>query len=188
MQDQEIKVALEIVKLLDNSIQSGPWEANLFLKGVKKSLEELRKRYVTNLGLDQISNQALSNAQPTDESALPLIEVYVLLYQAQGANLHKWLELITALVRSFTGRPIYKTEENANAAAQLNDSNPNHAYLAVKVPVDMLVVEAVDVARVDREGRHLVMLREGALKLHNIQRLVHCTGQYKLVGNFLVKI
>ena len=55
--EQEIQVALEIKKILDEGIASGPWQANLFLKGIKRKLEELRDNFVGKVGLDQHHEQ-----------------------------------------------------------------------------------------------------------------------------------
>jgi len=85
------------------------------------------------------------------------------------------------------GRPIYKDEGDAKAATRLSDRNPNNAYVVIKVNSDAILRDSVDQPRVDREGRKLIMLREGAIALHNVVCLVHTTGQYKFVGNFLVK-
>lgn len=183
--EQEIQVALEIKKILDEGIASGPWQNNLFLTGIKKKLEEIRNDFVVKVGLDQHHEQmtgdllAASNADNT--------EVYVALYQSQGNNMNKWQEVVTSLVNYTMGRPIYFNEADAQAAIRLNDRNLNHAYAVIKVPSDAILTGANDIPRADREGRKLVSLHESAIQLKNIVRLVHATGHYKLVRNFLIK-
>lgn len=181
---EEIKIALAIKKILDEGIKDGPWHANLFLKGIKKKLEELRDQFESGIGLDQIKSEKLNYLANIDESA---IEVYISLYQSQGNNLHKWQEVLSSLVSYSMGRPIYKDENDVKAATHLTDRNPNNAYVVIKVNSDAILSDSVEQPRFDREGRKLIMLREGAIALHNIVRLVHTTGQYKFVGNFLVK-
>lgn len=183
--EQEIRVALEIKKILDEGIATGPWQANLFLTGIKKKLEELRDDFVTRVGLDQhhaqIANDLLA-ANSADNT-----EVYIALYQSQGSNMSKWSEVVVSLVNYTMGRPIYANEADVQAAIRLSDRNLNQAYAVVKVPSDAILSDITDLVRTDREGRKLISLREAAIQLKNIVRLVHATGQYKLVRNFLVK-
>lgn len=181
--EQEIKVALEIKRILDEGIKTGPWQANLFLKGIKKKLEALRDEFVVKVGLDR-HEQIASNLL---ESNSEVTEVYIALYQSQGNNIHKWLEVVTSLVNYTMGRPIYKDEKEVQAAIRLNDKNVNQAYVAVKVSPDAILLEPAEQSRTDREGRQLIRLHETAIQLKNVVRLVHVSGQYKLIRNFLVK-
>lgn len=183
--EQEIQVALQIKKILDEGITAGPWQANLFLKGIKKKLEEIRDDFVTKVGLDQHHEQ-IANDRLIDNSC-EAIEVYIALYQSQGSNISKWQEVVVSLVNYTMGRPIYRNETDVQAAIRLNDRNLNHAYAVVKVPIDAILSDATEQIRTDRQGRKLISLREAAIQLKNIIRLVHATGHYKLVRNFLVK-
>lgn len=183
--EQEIQVALEIKQILDEGIANGPWQSNLFLTGIKKKLEEIRNDFVVKVGLDQ-HHEEMTNDLLVAKSA-DNTEVYIALYQSQGSNLSKWQEVVASLVKYTMGRPIYSNETDAQAAIRLNNSNLNHAYAVIKVPSDAILTGANDLPRVDREGRKLVNLRESAIQLKNIVRLVHATGHYKLVRNFLIK-
>lgn len=186
LSEQDIKAALEIKKILDEGIKDGPWHANLFLKGIKKKLEELRDQFTVSVGLDSLKGEELKYSLSINAN-VSAHEVYISLYQSQGGNIHKWRELIMSLMRYSIGRPVYKDESDAKAATHLTDRNPNNAYVVVKVNSDAILPDSLDSPRIDREGRKLIALREGAITLHNIVRLVHNTGHYKLVGNFLVK-
>lgn len=183
--EQEIQVALEIKKILDEGIAAGPWQANLFLKGIKKKLEELRDNFVIKVGLDQHHKQTANDLLAAE--SCENTEVYIALYQSQGGNMSKWQEVVVSLVNYTMGRPIYCNEADVQAAIRLNDRNLNHAYAVVKVHGDAILSDTTDLVRTDREGRKLISLREAAIQLKNIVRLVHATGQYKLVRNFLVK-
>ena len=183
--EQEIQVALEIKKILDEGIAAGPWQANLFLKGIKKKLEELRDDFVTRVGLDQHHEQVANDLLAANSGENT--EVYIALYQSQGCNMNKWQEVVISLVNYTMGRPIYYNETDVQAAIRLNDRNLNQAYAVVKVPRDAILSNTTDLVRTDREGRKLISLSEAAIQLKNIVRLVHATGHYKLVRNFLVK-
>ena len=183
--EQEIQVALEIKKILDEGITVGPWQANLFLKGIKKKLEEIRDDFVTKVGLDQHHGQIANDLLAAN--SCENTEVYIALYQSQGSNMNKWQEVVVSLVNYTMGRPIYYNETDVCAAIRLNDRNLNHAYVVVNVHSDAILSDEADLGRTDREGRKLISLSEAAIQLKNIVRLVHATGQYKLVRNFLVK-
>ncbi|MFZ0219926.1 MAG: Dot/Icm secretion system protein IcmQ [Candidatus Aquirickettsiella sp.] len=183
--EQEIQVALEIKKLLDEGIVAGPWQANLFLKGVKKKLEEIRDDFVAKVGLDQHHEQIAKDLLA--EKNCENIEVYIALYQSQGGNMNKWQEVVASLVNYTMGRPIYDNEADVRAAIHLNDRNLNHAYAVVKVSSEAILSDTSEQIRADRDGRKLISLCEASIQLKNIVRLVHASGQYKLVRNFLVK-
>jgi Dot/Icm secretion system protein IcmQ len=183
--EQELKIALAIKQILDDGIEAGPWQANLFLKGMKKKLEELRDSFVAKVGLDQ-HNAQLASDLLSDNSG-ENTEVYIALYQSQGGNLHKWQEVVASLVKYTMGRPIYKNESDVQAAIRLTDRNLNNAYVVVKVRLDAIITDSEEQVRRDREGRQLIRLHETAIQLKNIVRLVHASGQYKLLRNFLVK-
>jgi Dot/Icm secretion system protein IcmQ len=185
--EQEIKAALEIKKILDEGIENGPWRANLYLKGIKKKLEELREQFELGIGLEQIKEEQFTGSSSVNGGSSNTSEIYISLYQSQGGNLHKWGEVIASLVRYSMGRPIYGDENDARAATRLTDRNPNNSYVVVKVNPEAILPDSVEQPRFDREGRKLIVLREGAINLRNVVRLVHSTGQYKFVGNFLVK-
>ncbi len=183
--EQELKTALAIKKILDEGIDTGPWQANLFLKGIKKKLEELRDNFAAKIGLDQHNAQMANDL--LSENSGENTEVYIALYQSQGGNLHKWQEVVTSLVKYTMGRAIYKNESDVQAAIRLTDRNLNNAYAVVKVSLDAIITDPEEQARTDREGRQLIRLHETAIQLKNVVRLVHATGQYKLLRNFLVK-
>ena len=183
--EQEIQVALEIKKILDEGITAGPWQANLFLKGIKKKLEEIRDDFVTKVCLDLHHGQSANDLLAAN--SCENTEVYIALYQSQGSNMNKWQEVVVSLVNYTIGRPIYYNETDVRAAIRLNDRNLNHAYVVVNVHSDAILSDEADLGRTDREGRKLISLSEAAIQLENIVRLVHATGQYKLVRNFLVK-
>lgn len=183
--EQEIQAALEIKKILEEGIAAGPWQANLFLKGIKKKLEELRDDFVTRVGLEQHHEQLAKDLLAAN--SIEHTEVYIALYQSQGDNINKWQEVVFSLENYTMGRPIYYNETDVRAAIRLNDRNLNHAYAVVKVHSDAILNDTAEQVRTDREGRKLVSLRASAIQLKNIIRLVHATGEYKVVRNFLVK-
>ncbi|MGA9628542.1 MAG: type IVB secretion system protein IcmQ, partial [Candidatus Rickettsiella isopodorum] len=112
--EQEIQAALEIKKILEEGIAAGPWQANLFLKGIKKKLEELRDDFVTRVGLEQHHEQLTKDLLAANSAEHT--EVYIALYQSRGDNINKWQEVVFSLVNYTMGRPIYYNETDVRAA------------------------------------------------------------------------
>ena len=149
--EQEIEVAREVKDILDKGIQEGPWQANLYLKGIKKKLEELRDQFEASIGLDQLKREADNGNDSLAQGLNNTTEIYISLYQSQGSNIQKWQEVIASLVRYSMGRPIYKDEEDVRAATHLTDRNPNNAYVVLKVNIDAIMPDTLEQPRVDRQ-------------------------------------
>lgn len=181
--DDEKKANLEILKSLDEALEKGPWESSLFLKGIGKKLKDIRDKFKDEMGLEEakIANLTQSSTE------IPLVEVYVSLYQSEGNNIRKWHSVVATLVGHSVSRPVYKKEQDIVNALKAKDYKVNDAYVVVKIKPEHILLPADDRPTVDREGRELLTLREGAIKLNNIVRFVHISGEYKLIENALVK-
>lgn len=183
--DEETKTNLEILKSLDEAIQTGPWEHNLFLMGVGKKLRELRERFQQEAGLGGVAEDGTAAQQALGEGEY--FDVYISLYQAEGNNIRKWFGVVTSLAGHSVSRPVYKKEEDIQAAIRAKEYKQNDAYIVVKIREKDLLIIPGEKPRLDREGRELLILKENAVKLENIIRFVHLSGEYILSENTLVK-
>ena len=181
--DEEKKANLEILKSLDEALEKGPWQNSLFLTGIGKKLKDIRNRFKEEMGLEEISGIAAIEL-PTDTQFL---EVYISLYQSEGTNIRKWHTVVLSLIGHSVSRPVYKSESDIKAAMHAKDFKTNDAYVVVRLTPKDILAPATDRPRTDREGRELVTLREGAIRLENIMRFVHSSGEYKIIENSLVK-
>jgi len=181
--DDEKKANLEILKSLDEALEKGPWESSLFLKGIGKKLKDIRDKFKEEMGLEEANASHLAQLTPE----VQLIEVYISLYQSEGNNIRKWHSVVATLVGHSVSRPVYKNEQDIVNALKAKDYKINDAYVVVKVKPEHILLPTTDRPHVDREGRELLTLREGAIKLENIVRFVHISGEYKLIQNALVK-
>lgn len=187
--DEETKVNLEILKALDEAISKGPWEHNLFFQGIGKKLRELRDRFQQELGLENLQAEAsASNLQEVlSHQQTSFLEVYISLYQAEGVNIRKWSTVVTALVGHSVSRPVFKKEEDIQAAIRAKTYKQNDAYVVVKVREEDILKSPTGQPILDREQRELLMLREGSVKLANIVRFVHLSGEYIYREGSLIK-
>ncbi len=185
--DEETKANIEILKALNEAIEKGPWEHNLFFRGIGKKLRDARDRFQRELGLEQLlSVEPLENA--VSETDQQLMEVYISLYQSEGANMQRWASVIGTLVGHSVSRPVYKSEEDIQTAIRAKEYKLNDGYVAVWVKIDSILKPYGDKPPLDRFGRELLVLREDAVQLSNILYFVHQSGRYSLERGVLVKI
>lgn len=186
--NEETKANLEILKALDEAISQGPWEHNLFFQGIGKKLHDLRDKFQQELGLEEanLTTNQSTEVDVTTQSNQP-VEVYISLYQAEGTNIRKWLGVVTSVIGHSVSRPVFKSEVDIQAAIRAKTYKQNDAYIAVKVQAEDIMRLSSNQPLLDREGRELLMLREGAVKLSNIVRFVHLSGDYIFQDGVLIK-
>jgi len=184
--DDETKANLEILQALNEAIEKGPWEHNLFFRGIGKKLRDARDRFQRELGLDELlkTEEIQINANAADQQ---YTEVYISLYQSEGANMQRWASVIGSLVGHSISRPVYKAEEDIQAAIRAKDYKLNDGYVAARVKSNLILSPYGDKPPLDRFGRELLILREDAVQLENILYFVHVSGRYTLSKGTLIK-
>ena len=114
-------------------------------------------------------------------------EVFISLYNADGGNLQKWAKLLQGVSRQVVTRPIYAQEKEICALIRSKLNKKNEAYLAVYIDRDDVIEMAEDKAPKDRLGHHLLVTKDGAIKLENVTRFIHESGQYILKDGQLIR-
>ena len=186
--DEEIQTNLEILKALNDAIEKGPWKHSPFFRGIGKKLENLRNRFIQESGLEgvdleQLHLKTIESNQPDD-----YLNIYILLYQSEGINIRKWFNVVISLVEHSTSRPVYKNEEDVKAAIRAKENKQNDAYIEVKVRKQDIYPTSNEKPRIDRDGRELLLLHDGAIHLKNVTRFVHISGDYTLGEHSLIKL
>jgi len=106
-------------------------------------------------------------------------EVYIYLYNAQGAVVRSWAALLTAraLYDHSINRPVY-TEISEVQTLLRGKSNPaQHAFLTIRVAEsDLLQLEG----KTDAAGKPLFRVKEGVLKPECFISLTHNDHEYLL--------
>lgn len=188
--EEELKKSLEVLKALNDAIEGGPWEKSLFLTGIGKKLNDIRARFIQDLDLEEILAKSTAAqtaaAQPLEDTEST--EVYVSLYQAEGANINKWAAVVTSIAQLSINRPVYKNAEDANAAIRAKTYQTNDAYAAVKIRRADILKPVDGKVPLDRSGRELLVLREGAIRSANVTLFTHVSGQYRYANGGLIKI
>lgn len=189
LSDEELRKYLDILTALDKTIEEGPWEETLFLRGIGKKLKEARERFVRDSGLDKYTDPSQTSHPVAGLAAqdAQAIDVYVSLYQAEGVNIRKWAIILNSLPALSITRPIYKNEEDIQAAIRTKTYQINDAYAVVRINKDDMLKPTDDKPPVDRYGRELLVLREGAVRTENVVRFIHTSGVYQFRNGMLVK-
>ncbi len=184
--DQQIAA---ILKVLDEAIEQGPWDASNFLKVIGKNLREAR---------DQFSNQSNVLEQVKSKIEMHLAkqlasqksnkrEIFVSLYSAHGTDLQSWERIIINLPKQMISRPIYDNEEDVKALIKTKENKMNEAYVSMYVGQHDVLLLSEDKTPVDKLGKPLLTLKDKSLCLDNINHFVHQSGIYYYDQGRLVK-
>lgn len=186
---EETKKSLEILKALDEAIEKCQLDDSLYFRGIRKKLTDARERFIAELDLDAHLKK-LADAESPPQTSLEesqFVEVYISLYQAEGANIRKWENILSSITALSVSRPAYKNEEDVAATIRAKAHKINDAYVAVKVHKDDLL-KSSDKLLADRAGKEVLALREGVIRPQNITRFVHVSGVYKFRNGSLIKL
>jgi intracellular multiplication protein IcmQ len=177
-----------ILKALDKALADGPWEDSNFLRVIAKNLKKIRDDFANEIisAKAERANARTSLtprvAQRTDQQ-----EVYVSLYTTGGGVPQAWERVIANLPRQIISRPVYANEEDVQQLIKSKENKINEAYVAIFINQSDILNPATDKIPKDRFGKPLLMLKDKAIDLLNVNRFVHSSGDYTLVKGRLVK-
>ncbi len=186
--EQNLKRNLKILKALDKAIKDGKWEGKLIFQAAGKKLREMRDRLRHQLNRDEDLTSKRSHIAKRIAKRTGQFEIFVSLYNADGDDIKKWAMVIKSLGTSVITRPIYNTEIEIQTLIRSKITKQNEAYLVVYINKTDLLAPSNGNAPRDRLGHEMLMVKEGALDLHNITRFVHISSEYKFIDNTLEKI
>ncbi len=181
----------KLLSILDNLIQAGHWDKSLFLQATGKEIRDLKDSLSQTLDLTLPDEQAADAKHAMLKNELPALspdkmEVYVALYQANGAKISNWESALELLLSRSASRPIYDTEAKAKDMMVKKGKSENNAYVVIAInKADVIPMPEKHVT--DKYGHELVTVKENALKLENIRRFVHVSGNYAFYKNQLLK-
>lgn len=188
-ENDDAKILADILKSLDHLIGNKLWENSLFFRAIRKRLEDARDHFKEGLELDTTVQTGKTTRDSKFFSQEDMVEVYMALYISEGVSLRKWESLLNTLgshAISSVSRPVYKNEQDIQESIRTKEFKQNDAYVAV-------YVRKSDIAApygkppVDRHGRELIVLKEGAVRPENITRFVHVSGMYDFIDGMLTR-
>ena len=180
---KQIKLNKKIIDLLSGLLESGDWNASLFLKVASKQLHNLRDEAKAlleqSVSLDEnvVSIQESAPKKPALKEGQ--IEVFVALYQAQSNDLEKWKETLLTLTTNTVGRPVYRDESHVIKAIQVRGNLPQEGYAVVYVDEEDIFNIPASRQVKDSLGNELLSLQQGAVRPDDIHEFIHPEAQQR---------
>ncbi len=188
MRNSDLEIKRELIQILDDVLAEGVWTGSLFLEASGKKIYELRERLVNDFKLEEDMSAELEHANVLGAlSAVDSFPVYIALYQSTGLDIKKWETLLNSIGSFSSGRPIYKSEEDIQSFIRSKENAQNDGYAVVYIQAKDVVTLPANKQLFDRNGKELLMVKEGALQPQKLTRFVHTTGQYQLKDGKLLK-
>ncbi len=171
---------------LDDVLATGDWQSSLFLKTAATKLHEFREKSERLYN----SGNATAKVESVQDSSRKIapsgyLQVFILLYQADGANLPGWYRNLKTLTEYSVTRPVYKDEEYAKELIRAKvAAQDRNGYAVVNIQEGDLDEAG---SQVDQFGHPLFILKQGAVKLENIVEFVHSNKRrYVMSGGDLI--
>lgn len=195
MAEQELQEATEIARkvatIIDAILATGDWENSIFLKASTVKLQKFR---VAAERLSHLGQQDESSTDVIDKTTRRRIppgysQVFILLYQVDGANLQSWYHIIKTLMDYSVTRPVYKSESYAQECirAKKDSDIARNGYAVVNIKNENFYGE--EQASVDAFDHQVYVLKENSVKLENIVEFVHANkNYYAIYDNKLVAL
>ncbi len=178
-----------VLLALDNAIAQGPWEESNFLRVIGKNLREIRDEFVSGMeSSGKVSTDAAANL--VHQNILlrrGQKKVCVALYSSNGKNMQSWEWIVTNLPRQMISRPIYLEEEDVKAIIKTKENKINEAYVIIYIDENDILHVNDDKIPMDKLGKPRLLLKDGALKLSNMESFVHQSGTYHYSQGRLIK-
>ena len=178
-----------VLQALDNALEQGPWEQSNFLKVIGKNLRTVRDDFFSQIDTAG-KNRADLNAHQANQMALRRGQkkVYIQLYSADGKNMQSWEWIVANLPRQMISRPIYADEDDVKAIIKIKENTINEAYVAIYIDQNDILQISADKVPVDKLGKHRLSLKDGSLKLDNLDAFVHQSGIYHYSQGRLINV
>lgn len=179
---------LDILQALDETIAKGPWDNSNFLKVICKDLREIREGLSNYIQLQKEQkldpNSYVSN-RPVQVQGQ--IQVFVALHSREGRQIQSWERIVNNLPGQLISRPIYEHEDDIITAIKHKENKENEAYVGVFIDKSDILSVHEDKIPKDKLGKKLLVLKDNALKLENINHFVHLSVSYQYFHGRLIK-
>lgn len=187
--DENLNKAKKILQALDDALAAGPWNENSFIIMLNKKLRVIRDDLAAKIALYE-AGETDSPEYIAHRSQLSVSHklVYVSLYSLEGINIVAWEKIIANLPRQIVSRPVYANEEDALNIIKSKEKKINEAYAAIYVSEADILQLSPDKVPMDKLGKPIMVLKDNAIHLENIEYFYHMTGKYRYLHGRLVKM
>lgn len=180
MADDPLSKAKKMLEALNNTLNIGSWSEGSFILMLGKKIRTLRDDLAAQI--TKYEETELSSPEYLAHRAhlsASHVLVYVSLYSLEGVNIGSWEQIIANLPRQIVSRPVYANEEDVQNIIKTKDKKINEAYAAFYVDSDAILNVATDKTTLDKLGKPILVLRDNAINLENIEYFVHLSGKYQ---------
>lgn len=187
--DNNLQQAKRTLQALDEALLAGPWNETSFVVIVGKKLKLLRDDLAAKITRFE-ENETSTPEYVAHRAHLSASHklVYVSLYSIEGINISSWERIIANLQRQIVSRPIYAQEEDVQNIIKTKDKKINEAYVSLYVDqADVLEINAEKIP-LDKLGKPMMVLKDKAINLQNIEFFYHITGKYRYNRGQLTKV
>lgn len=187
MDDGIRQKAEALLKALDDGLNSGSWNETNFIGIIGKKLRAIRDDLAAQLK-DASGDEASEATSRRLAMQSTLKEVYIGLYSLEGVSLQSWERIIANLPRQIVSRPVYANEEDIIAIIKTKERKINEAYASIFVSQDDILSMSADKVPIDKLGKPMLVLKDNAINIENINFFVHLSGKYRFTRGRLVKV
>jgi len=149
-------------------------------KVVREQLQNILQKYVKKIM--QFQKAVKDSGKHIDILAQDEMLVYVYLFNAQGATLKNWENLLLpqALIDHSVNRPIYSGQQQIEKMLRTKQNKTQHAYLIVAIRKNCALQTEENKTLSDQYGFPLLRIKQGALEIDKIKKFVHNDHEYKV--------
>jgi hypothetical protein len=185
------ETAKKLRQIIDNTLNTGDWNNSIFLKQAAMKLrnllleaDRLSKIFATQPAIAKKPGAMVKTIK--SEVPADFVQVYVLLYQIDGANLTAWHENIKSLVGYSANRSVYKNQDHIEEFIRAKNKTIScSGYVVINVKSNDFYHN--ETPTLDIYNHELLILKEDAIKLENIVEFVLANKQhYRIENNKLV--
>lgn len=179
-----------ILQALDEALEDGPWSASTFLGLIGKKLQKVRDDVFENLennSNESSDEHSRQNQRTNTERYANMKKIFVALYAFDGSNLASWERILQHLPEQVISRAVYENEEDVVASIRSKSNRVNEAYVAIYIDPQSILTQQPEKIPADKLGKPLLVLKDKAINLENVDVFAHQSGLYRFVSGRLIK-
>ena len=187
--NDKLDKAKKMLESLNNALAAGPWNENKYILILGKKIKELRDEFstlITNYesgetgAPEYLAHRAHLNAN--------LKLVYIGLYSSEGVNIVVWQRIVANLQRQIVSRPVYTNEVDIQKMIKTKEKKINEAYVSIYVQPEDILDLPTDKLPVDKLGKPMLVLKDNAINLENIDLFYHFSSKYRYSRGQLILV
>ena len=187
--DNTLTQAKKTLQALDEALSAGPWNETSFIVVVGKKLKLLRDDLAAKIAkFEEDETSAPEYVAHRAHLSASHKLVFVSLYSIEGINIGSWERIIDNLQRQIVSRPVYAQEEDVQNIIKTKDKKINEAYVSLYIAQADILELPADKIPLDKLGKPMMVLKDNAINLQNIEYFYHITGKYRYSHGHLAKV